>query len=36
MQLKNFYRKGYQIVTTHMEDAPKDNVPNLEDHAVLK
>jgi hypothetical protein len=36
MQLKNCYRKGYQIFASHMEEEPKDKVPNLEDHAVLK
>jgi hypothetical protein len=36
MQLKKCYRKGYQIFSIHMEEAPKDKVPNLEDHAVLK
>jgi hypothetical protein len=28
--------KGYQIFSTHMEEEPKDKVPNLEDHSVLK
>jgi hypothetical protein len=35
-QLKKCYRKGCQIFATHMEEAPKDKVSNLEDHAVLK
>jgi hypothetical protein len=36
MQLKKCYRKGYQILANHMEEAPKDKEPNREDHAVLK
>jgi hypothetical protein len=36
MQLKKCYRKGCQIFAAHMEEAPKDKVPNIEDHAVLK
>jgi hypothetical protein len=36
MQLKKCYRKGCQIIATHMEETPKDKVPNLEDHAVLR
>jgi hypothetical protein len=36
MQLKKSYRKGWQLFATHMEEAPKDKVPNLEDHSVLK
>jgi hypothetical protein len=36
MQLKKCYRKGYQIFASHMEEEPKDKVPNLEDHVVLK
>jgi hypothetical protein len=36
MQLKKCYREGDQIFATHMEEAPKDKVPNLEDHVVLK
>jgi hypothetical protein len=34
MQLKKCYRKGCQIFATHMEEAPKDKVPNLDYHAV--
>jgi hypothetical protein len=30
------YRKGSQIFEAHMEEAPKDKVPNMEDHSVLK
>jgi hypothetical protein len=36
LQLKKCYRKGCQIFLTHMEETPKDKVPNLEDHAVLE
>jgi hypothetical protein len=36
LQLKKCYRKGCQIFATHMEETPKDKVPNLEDHVVLK
>jgi hypothetical protein len=36
MQLKKCYSKGCQIFATHMEEAPKDKVSNLEDHSVLK
>jgi hypothetical protein len=36
LQLKKCYRKGCQIFAAHIEETPKDKVPNLEDHAVLK
>jgi hypothetical protein len=36
LQLKKCYRKGCQLFATHMEETPKDKVPNLEDHAFLK
>jgi hypothetical protein len=36
LQLKKCYRKGCQIFAAHMEETPKDKVPNLEDYAVLK
>jgi hypothetical protein len=36
MQLKKCYRKGCQIFVVHMEETPKDKVPNMEDHSVLK
>jgi hypothetical protein len=36
MQLKKCYRKGCQIFAAHMEEAPKDKVPKLGDHSVLK
>jgi hypothetical protein len=36
VQLKKCYRKRYQIFAAHMEEEPKDKVPNLEDHSVMK
>jgi hypothetical protein len=36
MQLKKCYKKGCQLFAAHMEEASKDKVSNLEDHAVLK
>jgi hypothetical protein len=36
IQLKKCYRKGCQIFASHMEEASKDKVPNLEDHVVLE
>ena len=36
MQLKKCYRKGCQIFASHMEEAPKDKVSNIEYHAILK
>jgi hypothetical protein len=36
LQLKKCYRKGCQIFAAHMEETPKDKVPNLEDYAVLE
>jgi hypothetical protein len=36
LQLKRCYKKGCQIFVAHMEETPKDKVPNLEDHAVLE
>jgi hypothetical protein len=36
LQLKKSFRKGCQIIATHMEEAPKDKVPSIEDYAVLK
>jgi hypothetical protein len=36
MLMKKCYRKGCQIFASHMEEEPKDKVPNIEDHAVLK
>jgi hypothetical protein len=36
LHLKKCYIKGCQIFAAHMEETPKDKVPNLEDHAVLE
>jgi hypothetical protein len=36
MQLKKFYRKGYQLFASHLEEATEDKVSNIEDQAVLK
>jgi hypothetical protein len=36
LQLKKCYRKGCQMFASHMEETPKDYVPNLEDYVVLK
>jgi hypothetical protein len=36
LQLKKYERKGCQIFAAHIEETPKDKVPNLEDHAVLE
>ena len=36
MQLKNFYRKGCQLFAAHVEEASKDEVSKIGDHAVLK
>jgi hypothetical protein len=36
MKLKKCYRKGFQIFATHMEEAYKDKVSNMEDHVVLE
>jgi hypothetical protein len=36
MQLKKCYRKGCQLFAAHVEEASKDEVSNIEDHAVLK
>ena len=36
LQLKKCYRKGCQIFAAHMEETPKDKVPNLEYHAVME
>jgi hypothetical protein len=36
MQLKKCYMKGCQIFATHMEEAPKDKVSNIEQNAILK
>jgi hypothetical protein len=36
LRLKKSYRKGCQIFASHMEDTPKDKVPNIEYYVVLK
>jgi hypothetical protein len=36
MQLKTCYMKDCQIFAAHMEEAYKDKVPNMEEHAVLE
>jgi hypothetical protein len=36
MQLNKCYKKGCQLFAAHMEEASKDRVSNIEDHAVLK
>jgi hypothetical protein len=36
MQLKKCYRKGCQLFASHVEEASKDDVSNIEDHAILK
>jgi hypothetical protein len=36
MQLKKCYRKGCQLFVAHVEEASKDEVSNIGDHAVLK
>jgi hypothetical protein len=36
MQLKKIYMKGCQLFATHMEETSRENVSNIEDHAVLK
>jgi hypothetical protein len=36
MQFKKSYRKGCQVFSMHVEEAPKDKVSNIEDCALLK
>jgi hypothetical protein len=36
MQLKKSFRKGCQMLTTHMEDAAKDKVASIEYYLVLR
>jgi hypothetical protein len=36
MQLKKCYRKGCQLLASHVEEESKDEVSKIEDHAVLK
>jgi hypothetical protein len=35
-QLKKSYKKGCQICFSHMEETPKDKVPNIEYYSILK
>jgi hypothetical protein len=36
LQLKKCYKKGCQIIASHLAETPKDKVPNLEKYAVLE
>jgi hypothetical protein len=36
LQLKKSYIKGCQLFAAHMEEEPKDKVPNVEDYIALK
>ena len=36
MQLNKCYRKGCQLFGAHLEEESKDEVSNIEDHAILK
>jgi hypothetical protein len=36
MKLKKSYKKGCQLFAIDMEEAPKDKVPKLENHVILK
>jgi hypothetical protein len=36
MQLKKCYRKGCQLFTAQVGEMPKDKVPSIENHEVLK
>jgi hypothetical protein len=36
LQLEKCYKKGCKIFAYHMEETPKDKVPNLEDHEILE
>jgi hypothetical protein len=36
LQMKKSYRKGCKVFTMHMEEAPKNKVPSVEDCTVLK
>jgi hypothetical protein len=36
LQLKKRYRKECQVFATHMEEAPKDKMPRVEDYTMLK
>jgi hypothetical protein len=36
LQLKKSYKKGCKVFAAHMEEAPTDKVPSVENYAVLK
>ena len=36
LQLKKSYSKGCQVFAVHMEETPKDKVPNVENCTILK
>ena len=36
LKLKKSYRKGCQVFAVHMEETPKDKVPNVEDCANIE
>ena len=36
MQLKKFYRKGFQLYAAHILEASGDETPGLEDYQVLQ
>jgi hypothetical protein len=36
MHLNKCYMKGCQIFVAHIDEEPKDKVPKLQDHVVLK
>jgi hypothetical protein len=36
LQLKKCYRKGCEIIATHLAETPRDKVPNLEDYVLLE
>jgi hypothetical protein len=36
LQLKKIYKKGFQLLVVNMEEAPKDEVPSVEDCTILK
>ena len=36
MQLKKFYRKGFQLYAAHILEATEDGTPRLEDYQVLQ
>ena len=36
MQLKKFYRKGFQLYASHILEETEDETPRLEDYQVLQ